>query len=394
MNMTSRLTAVLALSLLLPVSGAVAFEPTGNAVADRFLELTEASGTKDLSYASVTESSDGVSLQALVGTMTDGDETFTVKIADISLVNGSISADDVLSVGELNLSGFSLSSPKFAFTAEKLDSQDVVFPTLEQVRTNPSAYNSTSAYSSAVLTSAAFATENGLYLPIDEVRLSNRDFVGNMPKISETRITNVALTTENLPSGDFRKSLTDLGYTAIRFDVAADWRWDDTTGTFEMPQILITGSEVGDMTWRFRLGGFTPELITELKALNPADEAKAQEVLGKLQATSIEAISVDFTNKSIVDRVLDQQSQKAGVPRSDFVDRTMASLVGPMAALRNQAFQDMIESQLRAFLSDPKNLKLSVAPANPVPIAQIVGMAAIAPQTIPDILGVTIQAGQ
>ncbi|MEM1045995.1 MAG: hypothetical protein AAGL24_07580 [Pseudomonadota bacterium] len=394
MNKTSRLTAVLALSLLLPVSGAVAFEPTGNAIADRFLELTEASGTKDLSYGSVTESSDGVSLQALVGTMTDEDETFTVKIADIRLVNGSINADDALTVGTLDLSGFSLSSKEFAFTAERLVSEDVVFPTLEQVKSNPSAYNSTSAYSSAVLTSAAFATEKGLYLPIDEVRLSNSDFVGNMPKISETRITNVALTTENLPSGDFRKSLTDLGYTAIRFDVAADWRWDDTTGTFEMPQILITGSEVGDMNWRFRLGGFTPELITDLKALNPADEAKAQEVMGKLQATSIEAISVDFTNKSIVDRVLDQQSQKAGVPRSDFVDRTMASLVGPMAALRNQAFQDMIETQLRAFLTNPKNLKLSVAPANPVPIAQIVGMAAIAPQTIPDILGVSIEAGQ
>ncbi|MDN3721674.1 hypothetical protein QW131_27190 [Roseibium salinum] len=51
----------------------------------------------------------------------------------------------------------------------------------------------------------------------------------------------------------------------------------------------------------------------------------------------------------------------------------------------------MVSEAASKFLADPKEFRVTLKPANPVPVAQILGSMA-APQTLPDLLNVRIEA--
>lgn len=392
MKVASRLApALLVLWALAPSSGAWAFEPTKTPVGDHFLGLFEAAGMKDLTYSSFVESGPDMTIDGLTGSFIDGKDEFTLKIGKLKLSGGQIGADKVLSLDNVDLSGLSVTSKDLSFTADSSNTSGVKIPPIDSLKDNTTFHAST-VYESSVVTRFAISTQDGLYLPGEEMRVTNANFLGKIPRETKFSITNVEMTSKNLPSGQFKTTLTDLGYEVIRFNVSGDSKWDDQTGIFELPNFSITGSDFADMIWSFKLGGWTPELFQGLTTLDPSNDQKAQDILGKLQATSINEITLNIDNKSIVDRVLDQQSKKAGVERSEFVDKTMSSIAIPLTFLKNPKFQEMISTQLKSFLSDPRSIKVQVAPEKPIPVSQIVGMAAIAPQTIPDILGVNIEA--
>ena len=60
--------------------------------------------------------------------------------------------------------------------------------------------------------------------------------------------------------------------------------------------------------------------------------------------------------------------------------------------LQNPDFATKTANAAGAYLDDPRSLTVTVAPANPVPFAQIMGAAMSAPNTIPDVLGVAVTA--
>ncbi|MEM8813642.1 MAG: hypothetical protein AAGF59_13585 [Pseudomonadota bacterium] len=390
----SRLAIVFLLSATVFAPPALAFTPTGNPVADKFLELLKASGAQDLAYGSVRNSGDRVELGEVTTRITDQSDSFTVKIGTVGLAGGSINGDGILTTGSFDMSGFSMTSEDFALTLETLDARTVTFPPVETIRDAAMAYNASSIYESAVATNAAISGSDGLYIPIREIRATNADFVENIPRTANMNVSDITVSTKNLPNSDFRQAMTDLGYEEVAFNVVTDWKWDDEAGRFELPQFTISGNDFAQLTWTFRLGGWTRELVTELAALNPDDEQAAQAVLGKMQSTTIEAISLQLEDRSAVNRVIDNRAAFANLPREEFISRTVGGLAGPLAALNNPDFQNMIVTELRQFMTDPKTLTINVAPENPIPIAQIIGMVAIAPQTLPAILGVTVEAGR
>lgn len=385
-------SALVMVSAICLASGASAFEPTGSPLGDHMLKMFEASGTKDLAYGSVSHSGGDVAFVGLTGTMVDQGDEFAMKIGNMKLEGGSLDAQEILSVDTLDLTGFSISSPDISFTAETLTTKGMKFASLAAIKNRGAAYRTANVYESSIVTGFAVSTNDGLYLPVSELRVTNSNYLDNIPRQSRMSASNVELSTKNLPSGPFQQSLKDLGYDQIRFDVTAESTWDDATGIIDLPVFKITGSDLADLSVTFKLGGWTADLFSSLTNLDPNNDQQTQELLGKLQSTSINNLTIEMANKSVVDRVLDQQSEKAGVDRSDFVEKTITSLNVPLTFLQNPKFQEMISSQLKAFLSDPNSLQIQAAPANPIPVAQIVGMAMVTPQAIPDMLGVTIRA--
>lgn len=54
----------------------------------------------------------------------------------------------------------------------------------------------------------------------------------------------------------------------------------------------------------------------------------------------------------------------------------------------------MVTSAVTDFLENPKSLTVTIAPQNPVPVAQIAGAAMSSPKAVPDLLGVAVVANQ
>jgi hypothetical protein len=56
--------------------------------------------------------------------------------------------------------------------------------------------------------------------------------------------------------------------------------------------------------------------------------------------------------------------------------------------------QTMVSEAVNTFLDNPGSFTISAQPANPVPFPMIMGAAMGAPNTLPEVLGVTVEANQ
>ena len=65
-----------------------------------------------------------------------------------------------------------------------------------------------------------------------------------------------------------------------------------------------------------------------------------------------------------------------------------------MQGLNMPGFSEMVSKAVGAFLSNPGNLSVKIAPPAPVAISEIVGAGMAAPQTIPELLNVQVTANQ
>lgn len=392
MKTVTRILSAFVAVTVLPLADAVAFEPTGSEVGDHFLKILEASGTSDVSYGDVSTSGDQTTLQQVTGKIVEDGDEFELRIANLTLAGGSIGTDERLTLSSMDMSGLSMTSNEAAFTADAVEVSDMKFPPLADISSAAGSTGQKFTYSTAKMTNWAMSSNDGFYLPVSEMRVETSDYHGEFPRQATATISNIALSTANMPEGEGRKSLSELGYETISIDINAEASWDEEAATLTLRHVTLQSENVGNFTLSLTLGGWTEELIRELNTLDPKDEAKSKEILGKLQTTTIQDVSIQFDDKSVVGRVLDKQAEQAGISREAYVDRQVTSLNGLLSMLQNPAFQQNVTSALDSFLSNPNVLRVAASPAQPVPIAQIVGMALVAPQTIPDILGINVEA--
>ena len=65
-----------------------------------------------------------------------------------------------------------------------------------------------------------------------------------------------------------------------------------------------------------------------------------------------------------------------------------------MAQLNVPDLQNQVSAAVTKFLDDPKSIEIKAAPASPVAAPMIMGAAMGAPQTLPQVLGVSVNANQ
>ncbi len=71
----------------------------------------------------------------------------------------------------------------------------------------------------------------------------------------------------------------------------------------------------------------------------------------------------------------------------------VGSLPLALAYLQNAEFQAQVTAAVKNFLENPKSLRIAIAPPAPVPATQILGAAMGAPQTLPQVLNLSVTSG-
>ena len=187
-----------------------------------------------------------------------------------------------------------------------------------------------------------------------------------------------------------REALSDLGYESLTLSIQMEADWKPDTGALAIDRLTLSGENAGTLNAALRINGLTREVLEQLDAAQDNPE----QAMGLMQGLLVESVSLRIENDSIVDRVLENQAKEAGATREVFVEQLTGALPFMLSMLNNAEFQAKIAGAATAFLKDPKSLSASAMPAAPVPFAQILGTAMMAPQSLPDILGVTITANQ
>lgn len=385
-SFSSRLAVLMGVSM---VAGPVlAFEPTGNDAADAFLELLQVEdGTVD-SYGSVNENGDKVTISE-IRLSNESDDDSAVYIATVTLDNGVVLDSGRLALDSLAMGGIEVDSDEVTMELSSFNATALTLPAPGEVKGNGTTPGVGPNYATLEINGISLVSEDGNAFDIARLTSTIDAMSGDLPTAGSFSIEELTVEAENLDE-DGKKALTDLGYETMTISVSGTGAWDPEAATLKVSDLNIEGEDAGALTVSLALGGVTREVMEQLNTTQD-DPGKA---LGIVQGVLVENITITLDNESLVERVLDAQAKEAGTDRAAFVTQLNAGLPMMLTMLQNQAFQDKVSTAVATFLENPVNLTVTAAPANPVPVPQIMGAAMMAPQSLPQVLGVDIQANK
>lgn len=386
----------LALALACPLvlaPPALAFDATGSDVADRFLEIVEAGNATVSGYDGVTQSGETVTISGLRTSIDEGSAKSRLTIRETTISGGLLTDDGGLSAASLSMGGVNIENldedEDVTVSAENIVISDPVLASPAAVKASNGADAITPTYSRAELTNIVIDAKDDGRVPVSRVVAVIDAMDDGLPTSGSISVEGIEITADSLDDEE-QKALSDLGYESLTLSIQMEADWKPDTGALAIDRLTLSGENAGTLNAALRINGLTREVLEQLDAAQDNPE----QAMGLMQGLLVESVSLRIENDSIVDRVLENQAKEAGATREVFVEQLTGALPFMLSMLNNAEFQAKVAGAATAFLKDPKSLSASAMPAAPVPFAQILGTAMMAPQSLPDILGVTITANQ
>ncbi|MBD9371760.1 hypothetical protein IB238_03770 [Rhizobium sp. ARZ01] len=201
-----------------------------------------------------------------------------------------------------------------------------------------------------------------------------------------------------------KETIEKLGMQTIDGKITMKGSWELASGKLALDEYALDFNDVGRLDLTFAISGYTMEFIKamrqamEASQANPnQDEANAalgMSMMGLLQQLTFNSAAISFADASLTKKVLDVVGAEQGVSGEQMA-QSLKGLVPLMIAQLNMPdLQNQISQAVNTYLDDPKNIKISAEPANPVPFPMIMGAAMGAPNTIPQVLGVKVTANE
>lgn len=208
------------------------------------------------------------------------------------------------------------------------------------------------------------------------------------------------LTTMEDPSS--REVLKALGYERVegRIDMAGSW--SPTSGKASIDRYDIKMTDIGTLGITYAFGGYTEQVYRSLRDLGTriaeaSEEERTQlsmEMLGLVQKLLVDGASIRFTDDSLTNRILDYMAAQQGTDRAEFAGQLKGMLPFMLGSLGNPEVAAMVSDAVAAFLDDPKSFEIAVAPPAPLEIGAIASAAMLAPQQLPQQLGLKVEANK
>ncbi|ADZ70799.1 hypothetical protein [Polymorphum gilvum] len=225
------------------------------------------------------------------------------------------------------------------------------------------------------------SAELGGRFTIDEHRVSQRGHVNRIP-------TDIALTTRGLrfPTAviddpQAQALLDGLGLEEIEIDQRLRIDWNAATGDLTLHDLSLTLRDGASARLTLTLGSVQANLFEAPETAQMA-----------LALATLKSARMRITDADLVRVFIDHQAREAGLS-PDTMALGLADYLreelGPLAGTR---FGEDLVAAARTFLVDPREIVVELAPAAPVPLTQVLGMAATAPAGLPDLLGARVSA--
>ncbi len=384
-RLSAGLTAAVSL-IALQASPALAFDPSGNAVADAFLTLLDSEDGTVQGYASVEESGNTVTIKDLLITNEDKEDV-KVTIGSTVLTDGELQDNGRLKLGSLGLENLELKADDGGMTLASLKASDLLLPSAEEAKDGASPANP--GYKTLEIDTVQISNEDGKVADVEKIYSSIDGMDGDLPTSGQFSITGAKIDVTNLESTE-TKSLTDLGYTTLNVSVSGSGKWDPDAATLSIPDLKIIAEEAASLSLSLSLGGVTRDVVTQLNDKTK----KPEEAMGLMQNVSVDHAKIRLDDASLTGRILDQEAKKAGIDTPAYVSGLTGSLPMMLGMLQNKDFEGQVAKAVTDFLNAPGSLEITAAPGAPVPVSQIMGTAMLAPQMIPQILAVGITANK
>lgn len=373
--------------LLLSGAPALAADPTGNAIADAVIAGMESGGATNITWGGVSGDADTVTITDLKATMAAGDngKTSTLTIGSLTLDEASV-ADGRIEAGAVAVTSIAIKEDggSAGLTIAQLVGADVAGAIEDAVSPDLDTTLGEMTASNIVITA-----DDGTAIPIETVEIATGEVVDGSPRAMSFAADNIVIEVAKLPDEEAKAQLGRLGYDTLKLSLVLAGGWDADEESLTVEEVTIAGDAMGSLSMSASLGGLTKEVMDQLMA-DGDDEQKMQ----LLQGLTVDELEISFENQSVVNRLLDAQAKDAGTTPDAVVDQLTQALPQMLQMIGNPDFEGKVAAAATAFLKAPANLTFTAAPAQPVPIAQLVGTVMMAPQSLPTVLNVTVEANQ
>jgi len=366
-----------------------AFEKTNNAIADALFASMEAGPGRITSVGSVTGSGESATISDLI-VEADVEGVKTVfRFGSIDLTGASAMDSGRLKIGQSTVGDVSARIGPVTVDIASIVSSNLVIPSADEL-TSGKASKTEIFYDRSDISDITVTLPTGGKIAIASATFSYDQFKNDRPTSGVGAISNAVVDPSTLGVPQMKKMFSDLGYGPITVNVTFSSSWDHETGLAEVKSLKIAATDVATIDLGFKFLGLTDEVQNMLTSAGD-DQAKAMQALQNIQFSHL---SLRLENHSIVDRVLDFVSKRQGTSPDDLRKGATAMLPVVLSSLKNPELQASITTAVTTFLAEPKSLTATARPQAPIPFAQLMGPAMMAPHTLPVILGFSITANQ
>lgn len=198
-----------------------------------------------------------------------------------------------------------------------------------------------------------------------------------------------------------RETIQALGVSSLAGSMAMSGNWQAADGLVNVEDYNFDFADVGKLAMAFSISGYTMDFVKAAQETSNAMQANASKesqeaaglaMLGLMQRLTFNTAEISFEDAGITQRALDYAGKEQGVS-GDAMAQMLKAMTPLMLAQYNvPALQNMVSEAVNVYLDNPGNLVITAAPANPVPFPMIMGAAMGAPNTLPEVLGVTVKA--
>lgn len=201
-----------------------------------------------------------------------------------------------------------------------------------------------------------------------------------------------------------RATIDGLGINTMTGSGFEEFSWTLGDGTIDLSEFSVTLDGIGKLTTSLNLTGYTAELLTGL--MKAQEEAAAAGGTTEEQTAALEAVGMEMLMKLAIGgakvryddagfagKALEFSAAQSGSTRADLVAGLNLMVPAMLSGLGTNPLIKDAGDAISAFLNDPKNIEISVAPASPLPLITLMGAAGDTDGLI-DMLAVKVVANQ
>lgn len=373
---TGAVFSVLASTLL--SSSAVFAAPDANAVADRLVALMSKSGAEVTYDQAIYNPADDIVMIVNVKAV-EGDHTAT--LATVSIKGYDEDNTEGFGSDSISATGFESKAEDGTLFIASMSVSDLSIPSFDIDAKKPESWGLT--YSSAEITNLVGLIENSGTVSVASVKSTAKYFSEDGISGNGTLTVDDIKVPASIMDAEMKAFMGASSYENLILDINMEGTFDATTQNLELNDITIDAADMGTINFSAEFGGIDAAMLQD-----------ADQIQGLMATATLRGAKLKFANNSIFEKGLDFGAKMTGNTAEQLKSQAPFVLGLGLGQINNPAFTKMVTDAVSAFLADPKSLSVTLAPSNPVPVAQIAGAAMSSPQAVPDLLAVGVMANQ
>lgn len=321
-----------------------------------------------------------------------------LNIGDVQLTGVKETSGGGYKVDKVTFADINASEDKTKITAKDLYFAGLIIP----ANTNGDTIDAILMYDEAHSGPVEVNVDGKQVIAIRESKVTTERSDDNSTLSFSAAVEGMKIDLSTVDDPNAKETIESLGLTKIDGTITMEGEWEISSGTFDISEYAFDFANIGRLDMAFSLSGYTPAFVKSLKdttaamEANPNKEAAQQAaglaMLGLLQQLSFNSAQITFSDDGITKRSLNYagKSQNVSGEQMAMMLKGMVPLV--MAQANLPKLQNSVSSAVNAYLDNPQNITVTAEPENPVPLPMIIGAAQAAPNSLPDMLGVSVSA--